>query len=368
MEKMTIRIRRKFGGLRTAMMPAFLILAICLLGLKAEAKDGTWSGKGTAEEPYLIEDVADLQALQTCVNGGNSCRDTNFLLTANLDLSEVCGETIGNWVPIGNKNHSFEGSFSGELKEISGLYINENEGETIGLFGVNEGQIERLSVSGSVSGKDFVGGIAGENLGRIQGCSSSVSVSGNDTVGGIAGYNGGQINNCYNGGSVTGADQVGGIAGESGDDITFCTNAANISGDKYVGGIAGISNAEIQDCLNNGGYTVEAAGNCAGGIAGCASASIERCTNKAKVLTGTDVAGGIAGLCNEADISFCVNEGDVNGGKDRTGGIVGECHGNNNGVDCNISYCTNNGTVLWAVLQVNSKTTEALTMLPITVR
>ncbi len=334
----------RISGLFKAWLVLFSLM-ICLLGQTAEAKDGTWAGKGTAEEPYLIQDVADLQALQARVNGGDSCKDVYFLLVNNLDLSEVCGENIGSWVPIGNKNHSFEGSFSGELKEISGLYINENEGETIGLFGVNEGQIERLSVSGSVSGKDFVGGIAGENLGRIQGCSSSVSVSGNDTVGGIAGYNGGQINNCYNGGSVTGADQVGGIAGESGDDITFCTNAANISGDKYVGGIAGISNAEIQDCLNNGGYTVEAAGNCAGGIAGCASASIERCTNKAKVLTGTDVAGGIAGLCNEADISFCVNEGDVNGGKDRSGGIVGECHGNNNGVDCNISYCTNNGTV-----------------------
>ncbi|MBP5221923.1 MAG: hypothetical protein J6Z35_02025 [Lachnospiraceae bacterium] len=88
MKKMTKSSSRKFGGLRAVMLPVFLILAICLIGIKVEA----WSGKGTAEEPYLIEKVADLVTLQIYVNGGYSCRDKYFLLTTNLDLSEVCGE------------------------------------------------------------------------------------------------------------------------------------------------------------------------------------------------------------------------------------------------------------------------------------
>ena len=133
--KRTMRI----GGLCMAALAVVFALILFLPGRKAAAQDGSFAGKGTAEDPFLIEDVADLQALQARVNGGDPCKDVYFLLVNNLDLSEVCGENIGSWVPIGNKNHSFQGSFSGELKEISGLYINENEGETIGLFGVNAG-------------------------------------------------------------------------------------------------------------------------------------------------------------------------------------------------------------------------------------
>ncbi|MBP5353735.1 MAG: hypothetical protein J6Y67_01200, partial [Lachnospiraceae bacterium] len=215
--------RKRLVGVFAA-LAIILVLGVIFSERKAAAKDGTWAGEGTAEDPYLIEDLEDFLALQSCVNGGDSCSHKYFLLTTNLDLSEVCGENIGSWDPIGNESTHFEGDFSGGMKEISGLYI--NGGESVGLFGVSDGKVERLSVSGSVSGQDFVGGIVGKNQGIIYGCSSKVTVSGKDTVGGIAGYNGGQINNCYNGGSVTGADQVGGIAGESGDDITFCTNAA----------------------------------------------------------------------------------------------------------------------------------------------
>ncbi|MBO7515931.1 MAG: hypothetical protein J6T47_09950, partial [Lachnospiraceae bacterium] len=120
----------RIGGLCMAALAVIFALFFFLPGRNAAAQDGVWAGKGTAEEPYLIQNVADFQALQSCVNGGNSCCDLYFLLTCNLDLSEVCGENIGNWVPIGNQNHPFKGTFSGELKEIRGLYINENEGET----------------------------------------------------------------------------------------------------------------------------------------------------------------------------------------------------------------------------------------------
>lgn len=334
--------RKRLVGVFAA-LAIILVLGVIFSERKAAAKDGTWAGEGTAEDPYLIEDLEDFLALQSCVNGGDSCSHKYFLLTTNLDLSEVCGENIGSWDPIGNESTHFEGDFSGGTKEISGLYI--NGGESVGLFGVSDGKVERLSVSGSVSGQDFVGGIVGKNQGIIYGCSSKVTVSGKDTVGGIAGYNGGQINNCYNGGSVTGADQVGGIAGEALRFISNCTNAANVSGNEYVGGIVGTSNARIQDCVNNGGYIVEATGSYAGGIAGSTSASIEKCTNKAKISTGVNGAGGIVGSCVEAWISSCVNEGDVNGGKDQTGGIAGEFKGTADGDERNFFNCVNNGKV-----------------------
>ena len=333
----------KGSFLRRLRLLPVLVLIGCMLVMHAQAKDGAWKGQGTESDPYLIEDLKDFLALQTCVNGGDSCSQKYFLLTTNLDLSEICGENIGSWEPIGNESCHFEGYFSGGLKEISGLYI--NGGETIGLFGVSDGKIERLTVSGSVSGQNLVGGIVGKNEGIIYGCSSKVTVSGNDNVGGIAGYSDGQISNCFNGGSVTGKDHVGGIAGTALRFVSFCTNAGNISGDESVGGIVGDSKASIQECLNDSGCIVEATGSYAGGIAGSASASIEKCTNKSNISTVANGAGGIAGLFNEAEISSCVNEGDISGGKDKTGGIVGEFKGTADGDERNFFNCVNNGKV-----------------------
>ena len=276
---------KRFAGLWIVLLVG---LFVYMSEGRVEAKNGTWSGKGTAEDPYLIEDVADLQALQTRVNRGDSFSADYFSLTANLDLSEVCGENIGSWVPIGNESHHFSGFFSGESNKISGLYI--NAADTVGLFGVSDGKIERLSVSGSVSGKNFVGGIVGKNQGIIDGCSSKVKSSGSNAVGGIAGYSEGQISNCL--------------------------NADTVSGTTYVGGIVGST-----------------------------ASSVTSCTNKATITSTSTGAGGIAGLCNEAWIAKCINEGDVNGGKDITGGIVGEYRGKTNNSDSYINYCTNSGNI-----------------------
>ncbi|MBP5669495.1 MAG: hypothetical protein J6X14_04215, partial [Lachnospiraceae bacterium] len=122
----------KIQGVRSIMLCVLFVMAICFMGSKAEAKNGTWTGDGSEANPYLIEDVADLQSLQQRVNGGDSCKGLYFIIRNNLDLSSVCGEKLGSWEPIGSDDVPFAGIFMGGGHKIQGLYVSGVNG---GLFG-----------------------------------------------------------------------------------------------------------------------------------------------------------------------------------------------------------------------------------------
>ncbi|MBO4290767.1 MAG: hypothetical protein J5898_02530, partial [Lachnospiraceae bacterium] len=104
MKEMEKSNRRKFGGLRAAVTPLFLLLAVCLAGIRAEAKDGVWTGSGEYDDPYLIEDTADFLEFREYVNAGRADEDQYFLLKNDLDLAALCGKNIGSWTPIGSNS------------------------------------------------------------------------------------------------------------------------------------------------------------------------------------------------------------------------------------------------------------------------
>ena len=79
-------------------------------------------------------------------------------------------------------------------------------GCTGGVVGYSWGTIENCSVSGSVSGTIFVGGVVGAQWeGSITGCSSSATVKGMVHVGGVVGQTdvGATLTACYATGNVT---------------------------------------------------------------------------------------------------------------------------------------------------------------------
>ena len=52
----------------------------------------------------------------------------NAVLTANIDLSSVCGPELNDgssvsWTPIGSISNKYRGNFNGQNFKISGLYI-----------------------------------------------------------------------------------------------------------------------------------------------------------------------------------------------------------------------------------------------------
>ena len=91
---------------------------------------------------------------------------------------------------------------------MEGVQITSNQiygGKIGGVAGRCWGTIENCSVSGSVSGTVYVGGVVGDQIGgSITGCSSSATVKGTVDVGGVAGQTNSSatLTACYATGNV----------------------------------------------------------------------------------------------------------------------------------------------------------------------
>ena len=300
--------------------------------LQANAEDNALSGTGKQEDPYKIYRAIDLKNFRDLVNGTNGNPAAWAVLMNNIDLSSVCGES-NSWTPIGtSSSNSYRGTFDGNGHKIENLYINttDSEAENQGLFGLvgRSGKVQNLTVSGSVKGHSYVGGVVGyNNGGTVTGCifSGSGSVSGSYSVGGVVGRNfGGTVENCYNTGSVNGSadsSDVGGVVGWNRGNVTNCYNTGSVSGpdsgfNNAVGGVVGNNEASVTNCYNTGSVSGPDSGffNAVGGVVGLnssgdssASASVTNCYNTGKVTGSADSSdvGGVVGYNSSASVANC---------------------------------------------------------------
>ena len=231
------------------------------------------TGSGATYDPYQIATADDLLEFADKVNKQDQT-SAWAELTADIDLSEICSEEEGDsWTPIGNEDHLYTGTFDGQNFKISGLYINSSTADDQGLFGYvgTGGTVKDLTVSGSVKGDDYVGGVVGYNdEGRVENCHNIGSVSGERYVGGVVGYNDeGRVKNCHNIGEVSG-DRVGGVVGyNNGGTVENCYNTGTVTGTyDYVGGVVGYnySGGSVTNCYNTG--TVTGTDDYVGGVGG----------------------------------------------------------------------------------------------------
>lgn len=257
-----------------------------------------FEGKGTAESPYLIEDVDDLKKLAENVNSGEAYANKHFQLTANIDLKNEEWTPIGTKVYVGEfgqpESRYFQGTFDGGRHQITNLTIT-GRNEYVGLFGyVKNATIQNCNVAGEVSGYNFVGGIVGAVDGKtnnILNCSFQGNVTGNMYVGGIVGQvqNQCEVSSCYAIGTVHGGnDKVGGIAGEGRGAIKNCYALADVSaGGKFVGGIAGDAfSVTIENCYYSG--EVSASGSAGGIVGNVWGGTIQNCVSLAESVTGSN--------------------------------------------------------------------------------
>lgn len=236
----------------------------------------------TEDGNYTISNAEQLVTLAEKVNEGTSYSDSIFTLLNDINLSSVCGETEGNWTPIGNSQTTpFSGAFDGNSNVISGLYISGNLSNQ-SLFGyLNSAEIKNLTVDGELinSTKNAlnIGGIAANAVNsNFINCTNKVDISSTAVafkqIGGIVGNGTGlTFDNCMNEASITAPTStiIGGIIGTGNDNITFnnCTNEGNIIAKDTIGGIIGSGkNLIFNDCVNEGNIT--ASGTKVGGIAG----------------------------------------------------------------------------------------------------
>ena len=228
--------------------------------------DGYAGGTGSPNDPFIIENAAQLAFLAAKVNSGESYYGVYFRLANDIVMNDTSDwkrwkntAPANAWTPIGGDNENicaFAGIFDGDGHIVIGLYI-KSDLDFLGLFGRNEGTVKNLGVEKSyLIGGTRVGSIAGGNYGTISNCYNAGIVSGEDMVGGISGfsyYGVSFFNGCYNVGGISGTREVGGIIGYSASVITNCYNIGNISGNENVGGIAGSSDGDLIENSYNAG-------------------------------------------------------------------------------------------------------------------
>lgn len=251
-------------------------------GETVDTWDGTavafTQGRGTKEEPWLIENAEQLAYLAQQVNNGTDYERNHFLLVSDLDLNGK------EWTPIGTDGKLFWGGFDGGEHTITGMTITGDR-DYVGLFGecrnftADSSYIKSVTVKGAnISGKSFVGAIAGVGA-NISDCYSiENTICARRQVGGVCGSLIGNISGCYNSSSVSGISTAGGIMGTASYEgnvgngvVQYCYNIGAVTvsqQDSYVGGITGASanKYEISNCLNCGKITGN--GKNVGGIAG----------------------------------------------------------------------------------------------------
>ena len=233
----------------------------------------------------------------------------NITLTADIDLKGI------DWTPIGkDDNKAYTGTFDGNGKTITGLTVTGSY-KYAGLFGdidengtVKNVVLEDVQIT-SDNSSGSVGGVAGDSWGTIENCSVSGSVSGTTFAGGVVGSQwGGSITGCNSSATVKGVTYAGGIAGStnSGATLTACyatgdvTLVSNDIGTCYAGGVVG----------NNGSSSTLKACYAWGSVTGSGS--------------GTVYVGGVTGSNNLGTLTACYHaKRNINGPNGTTGGVVG---------------------------------------------
>ena len=233
---------------------------------------------------YQIEKPCHLVWFRNYVNGtivdegekaGTAHPTASAKLTEDINLNGYCyaadkTQSLNelSWVPIGNETNKYKGTFDGNGKTISNLYINASQ-NNMGLFGhINQSTIKDLTLedakvtnTGSYTG--ILAGCAGDDASTLQyikiskTCQIQAKGDKSDYTGGIVGAFYGYAYNCVNYATVEGRQCVGGLFGKysgTGNFITACANYGNITATWWnAGGLVGsFVSGIIQDCANYG--------------------------------------------------------------------------------------------------------------------
>ncbi len=333
------------------MRKLLLLTAGMLTALASQAAvEFTFTGDGTAANPYVLKTAADIveladkvnTAYSTSVNSEYHCTGLYFELGADIDMTGITNFRGIGTQPYGDTSRTpgtgyyFGGFFDGKGYTISNMTIDAIEYDDNGKA--------KIPTAANTTGS-YLGFIGAMGYSTAKNCYLkninfvNASVKGYNYVAVAVGYVNSALavfENIYTSGEVCCYNQY--AAGILGNSATGATNRASIN-----------------NCYN--AATVKANGGYAGGIVGVFKGSITNCVNTGDVInnaglpsnaTGTiGTIGGIAGSQSQAptatydvQIANCVNTGNIsNLGRTYAGGIVG------NGGSTSILDCANFGNV-----------------------
>lgn len=362
-----------------------LVLSLCMVAAclpvvaSAEtAPQGLWTdyaaaafagGTGTKADPYQIATAEQLALLAADVNsgaGGKTHTKEYFKLTADIDLSAHVWTPIGyeSWSSGGGSAQSFQGYFDGNGKKITGLYVDEREGDgtyvnrNSGLFGViaavgsEDPVIQNLTVE---NGTVLTGnGDLNYDSDKMYGAGlliGDISPMGNNVEYAV-------IKNCTVSGTVYSTRNAGGLVGNSSrTHFENCSADVKVSGNQRTGGFVGNTfMSEFTDCVAKGNVSSE--GWCTGGFAGILfyETTVKHCAAFGNVEAGDWRIGGFAGFAQtNVTIANSIATGDVKSNVSnwdpKAGGFLGEAfydEGNNNSEFVKLEKCHAAGKVTTA--------------------
>lgn len=342
----------------------FGMLALLCCGM-LWSQTTTWSGAGTATDPYLIQSVEDFLAIDPAGSSSVNTRSGKyFKQTADLNLGDlgtversVVRVFAGNYDGDGH-TITYEGRFNGASHAGSdgishGWFLN-GTGD-YGLFGVlnSGGTIRNLSVLGSITLAESSSSNNSMNAALLLGhvvsgatvsnCSATGNVStyvqasngGGADVAVLIGQSEGTVEYCKGDGNVVGTGWVGGLIGSaSAGKISWCTYSGSVEALKpnssevglkqgwggFAGGIVGFGG----QCGNNAGNQTPSLK-----IEFCAVNATIKSAQMASGIVSSAVGGGTAAVSN------CIAAGTFNG--DNYGGwIQDNTHSNPIGNSTNV--------------------------------
>ena len=329
-----------------------LVMAILMPygGAWAQTPSKPSSGDGKVDNPYIITKAEELAWFRDAVNDGNYeiCAKIADNVEV-IDLKDFCHAADASqnlkelsWEPIGNSDWSYVGTFDGNGKTITNLYINATQAY-MGLFGriykstIKNLTFENANVTNTENDIGILAGYAGNGntLQNIKISNTCQIKGGNDFTGGIAGYLDGNAYNYVNYATVQGTEDVGGLVGYF-ESVTIkdCANYGDITGTSNVGNLIGNAyTCNLNNVLGTGNVT--ATNTKPGGIlvgiiensSGSTASGILAYSSSAKLtINGTEQAGdavkaiGDGSLAypegkNEADVIKAFNPEQLNSGE-----------------------------------------------------
>ncbi len=322
--------------------------------------DGFARGKGTQEEPFIIETAEQFAYMAKSANDEYWGFGLTYIdLVADIDLDGI------PWAPIAQENLHFGGNLNGNGHTIYGLNITNASatGKYVGLFG------------------NFTGTCSNLNIVDAQITYSHLLNSVRQYAGILVANNwGGTLTNCHVSGTITCTNSaqyayIGGLAGNtltSDSYIYDCTADVTIKVvpgefnyyDARVGGLVGEHTGVLERCASSGTIQINGQRDCVGGLIGLSAGTISNSYSTASVSADSGTSTCIGGLIGKAArvgqnaasnknkvISNCYATGDVyckgvpNDEYQKVGGLIGylengtvsSCYAGNNYVT---SYLT----------------------------
>jgi parallel beta-helix repeat protein len=209
-------------------------------------------GSGTEEDPFMIYDVWQLQAIKNNLVA-------HYALGNNINAAITSTWNGGlGFYPIGFEGSTFTGTLDGRGHTISSLKIVRTAtGYSVGLFGnmdIGSAVFNLGLVSADIRGGTLgVGALAGYCAGTVFKCHSTGAIVGTSFSysGGLIGWmaSGGSVTNSYSWASVTGGTDVGGFVGRAWAYVARCYSTGSVGTGTSKGGFAGYNYDTIVNCF-----------------------------------------------------------------------------------------------------------------------